>query len=221
MKGGHPPRTLREWENAMAFQPFTNGIEVVIHASVAGQSVINTFHAHKGSAVSGTDAIVMAANCDDAWATNMLPILSQGYVYEYTSVRGLTSPTDVYAEDSTSAGIGAVTVDPLPNNVALSVKRFGDLTGRAARGRVYIGGIPETDFEVAGQTVTSAFVDALVDALMEFHDVLSDGTFTEVTVHRSSGGVFLEAAVGYVVTTYAVVDRVVDSQRRRLPGRGV
>lgn len=204
----------------MPFQAAPNCVEVVIHATCAGQAMVNTFFA-KSDSLPTQEEVDTIANAVDTWVgTFWLPILSQGYVYERTSVRGLSSAVDVQAEADASAGPGEVAVDPLPNNVALAIKRSSGLTGRAARGRIFVGGIPETDFEISSQTIAEAFTDAATSALDVLTGVFEGFDFSQVVLHRVSAGVPLAEAVAYTVIEWIVVDRVIDSMRRRLPGRG-
>lgn len=105
-----------------------------------------------------------------------------------------------------------------PNNVTIALRFNTVLGGRSGRGRAYLVGIPQgevvanhidTDWLVS---VLDAWSPALNDAIGPnwLHGVLS---LQNLGVPRTEG-------ICAAVIDYGFSDNVVDSQRRRLPGRG-
>jgi hypothetical protein len=120
---------------------------------------------------------------------------------------------------------GTATGTPLPNNSTYTVSFLTAGRGRSNRGRNYVPGIP-----VAG-TASQNRVDAdFRTGLLAYYEGLKalgvpSSTFM-VVVSRFSGidsaGKPIPREVGVTnnITSFATFDDVLDSQRRRLPGRG-
>jgi len=133
--------------------------------------------------------------------------------------------TDISEEDgiqvSYTTGLpltGSDAVDTLPNNCALVISNRSVFTGRSRRGRTYIAGF------------SRGFVDdnvpsgALVAAALAYHAEISDNAGEEAfnfgVASYVNDGVARDEALftGYSSFT---ADLIMDSQRRRLPGRGI
>jgi hypothetical protein len=113
----------------------------------------------------------------------------------------------------------------LPNNSAYVVTFNTTGRGRSGRGRNYISGlctVQETD----ANTVTSAFRTGLLAFYSELKAAASEIAATMVVVSRFSGvdadGKPIPRTVGVTkaITSFTTADLTLDSQRRRLPGRG-
>jgi len=121
---------------------------------------------------------------------------------------------------------GSVTGTVLPNNSSYTVTFNTAARGRSNRGRNYIAGL-NTAAMVDGNHVTTDFRTALVS----YYDViraaaLDNGTRWVVASKFSgvdSDGHPIPRSVGvtHIVVAASTFDDVVDSQRRRLPGRGI
>jgi hypothetical protein len=203
----------------MAFQAIPNGVEVLLAATLAGQVCNNTlFFTHAGAW--GVDEMQALADAvDDAWGSFVSTYMYQDYHYDQTIVTDKRTDTALQAFAFANAGSGGVTGAPVPNNVAISVKRQSAFTGRSARGRVYIPVGAESHL-VSTNVVTDAFAAAATAALQAISDAADDVDWTAVIVSRVHDGVTLPEAVVYTIVEWIVVDKVIDSMRRRLPGRG-
>jgi hypothetical protein len=113
----------------------------------------------------------------------------------------------------------------LPNNVALSVSFRTTQRGRSFRGRNYYAGL--TEGQVLANTVLAGAVIAIreiFEELLTVADFVSDTQW--VVLSRFSGvdgnGDPIPRAAGLAtpINSVVVVDGIVDSMRRRLPGRG-
>lgn len=203
----------------MAFQRVPNTAEIIIRGTQGGQEVINTHYAQKTGGYTQADLESLAAAVD-AWVTaEWLPILSTVYTYVRTDIRGLDAAVDVQATNSDGAAAGAVGGTSQANNVTIAVQRNSGLTGRASRGRIYVPGI--ADSKLADDNhISSTFSGELVDALTALVATVVAEGFTNAIVHRIAGGSPLATAVVYPLVEWVVTDVVIDSMRRRLPGRG-
>jgi len=203
--------------NAMAFQSVAGVAEVVVRGLVNGQTITNTFYGNYGGTY-GQAAITALAAAMDSWVdVELLPLLSSSYSYVECVSKGLENINDYTDSVATSAGPGAVGVDPFPNNVALAISRRSGLTGRSARGRVYIGGLPESILSGGEDYFVTASVNAFVDALNEVRTYMDAADWQEVIVSRWLAGVKRTEGVFFSVTDYVAVDTRVDSRRDRLP----
>lgn len=204
----------------MAFQrvPFT--YEVVVSWTMNGVPCINTFYVRVDEGdYSQTTAEDIAAAVDQ-WVFDYLKLAwGSSTVYTSTTVRGLNAAEDYYAQDATNTGVvGTYTTGvPLPNNAAFSVTRNTGLTGRSARGRVYLplhAAMLTTDENV----VAVAWYEVVKDSLDAFRAEVAAAVASaeEVVVSRYTGGALRSEAVTRPVTAYAASDLTVDTQRRRL-----
>jgi hypothetical protein len=107
----------------------------------------------------------------------------------------------------------------VPNNVALCLSFRSSGRGRSSRGRNYISGFPEG--YVSGNDIDTTLADALVVAYEELKDA---ATFTDdwtwIVYSRFQNGNARPEALIAPVDAVVLTDYTVDSQRRRLPGRG-
>lgn len=113
---------------------------------------------------------------------------------------------------------GTLSGAPLPNNCSLCVTKRTVFRGRSFRGRIYHPALTETD--VTANAVSAGRVNAIIAAyedLMFF--TLVEDTWSLGVVSRYSEG---EPRVEGIFTPVVALttDGMVDSQRRRLPGRG-
>lgn len=204
----------------MAFQSVPHTAEIVVRGSMAGQEMINTFYAQMPGGYAIADIEALAGAVDDWVAAEFRPQMPNNYTYVSTDVRGLNSAIDLQATDNASAGTGAASPTTLSNNAALSVKRGSGFTGRGARGRIYLPP-PTPDLMSDDNHISAGGVTAYQTMLVALDAVISGAGWIPVIVHRVEAGVPLAVAVVFTITEWIVVDNVIDSMRRRLPGRGV
>jgi hypothetical protein len=134
-----------------------------------------------------------------------------------TDLSSQTAPTVTVVPGTNVLGSG--TADPLPNNVALCVSFRTEGRGRSARGRNYISGHAETS--LSGNTFNATVSNGIRDAYEELLDATTyTGSWTWVVLSRFEDGVARAAGLVQPVTAVVLTDTTVDSQRRRLPGRG-
>jgi hypothetical protein len=81
--------------------------------------------------------------------------------------------------------------------------------------------VPDDVVTTESNTVSTEFETALITALNALSTAVEGVGFLPVIVHRVGAGVPLAEAVVYTLVEWVVVDKVLDSMRRRLPKRGV
>lgn len=204
----------------MPFQRVPNTVEIVIQGVIGGQSCVNTFYGQMDGGYAIADVEDLASVVDGWVAAEWLPVLPANFSYLRTDVRGLNASIDLSASDATSAGVGAQPASTQPNNASFAVSRRSAFTGRGARGRVYVP--PLTPGAMLDDNhVSAAWAENFRAALEALDTVISGTGFVPVIVHRVAAGVPLAEAVVFTLVEWVVVDLVMDSMRRRLPGRGV
>ena len=204
----------------MSFVPVPNGAEFIVRGVIEGQEVINTFYATKVGAWDVTELISAAAALGVLWHDQVLPHLGAAYSFLGVHGRDLRTSVGFECDVNASAGVGSASGQTLPNNVAIALKRISGLSGRSSRGRIFLSGL--TDASLTGTNeINVGVASALVAAVNGLAAAWAAVDWTEVIVSRVHDGVPLSTAVVYTVVEYLVSNLVLDSMRRRLPGRGV
>lgn len=133
--------------------------------------------------------------------------------------------TDLTTEFSPTASLsvneaGGSVYTGMPGNVTFTTTFRSNGRGRVSRGRNYWIGIPSN--VVVDNHVTTPFMDAVIAYYEGLRDAIdaTDTGFAHVLVSRRSEGEWRETAFILSVTSYHLADNFVDSQRRRLTGRG-
>lgn len=203
----------------MAFIPVEDVAEVAIRGTILAQDIVNTlFFNRDGGWNSGTledllDEVLL-------WLQdNMFDILSTGYQLVELAARDLTSQAGANATLAGGAGDhGTGTDEIVPNNVAACVTFRTPLVGRSFRGRNYIAGLTVGNVDTA-TSFTAATAAGLVAAYEALASVEAALSATHVVVSRYFELAPRVAGVATPVTSYTC-DTLIDSQRRRLAGRG-
>jgi hypothetical protein len=144
--------------------------------------------------------------------SGILAHLSQDFFVYQIDVQNLAGvASGSYTLFITSPESGAIVQDSLPSNNAFCVRLRTALPGRRFRGRKYFAGLGEGD--VTGNTYDIARADGIVSAVQDLIDALATN-LTPMQIVSFVG----ETSVP--VTSASYFDRIVDSQRRRLTGRG-
>lgn len=206
----------------MPFVPANNVVLVEMIQTLASQSCENTIYMQGAQAWSLSDMESLASEMRVWWVNNMAPLLAGDTVLNKIRVTDLTSQSAPSIEYSTllpvnaSDASGSVT---LPNNVTLVVKFVTQQRGRSYRGRNYLVGI--RNGRLSGpNTVTSAYAQSVVNAYGQLQVLVFTNTASHVIVSRMANGQWRQAAAVTDVSAYTV-NLNLDSQRRRLPERGM
>lgn len=199
----------------MAFQSVPGVAEAVVVMTCNGATITNTFYFFQAGYTQAT--IQDLADEVDGWVdVEYLPLLSSQLTYVEVNCRGLEDINDLEASSNTNAGVGGDGDAPLPNNVALAVARKTGLTGRSARGRVFVP-LNVGDLDTNENFVTNTAATNYVDALNALGVLTTAIDWEEVVVSRFTLGAARPFGITFSPVTYSVTDLRVDSQRGRLP----
>lgn len=203
----------------MAYIPAVNVARVSVEMQLAGQTVVITLHFHKDGGWSVEGLGDLGAAIILWWIDHLAAIIANDVSLLGARATDLTtaSSPSVYMTPESSA-TGARTSPVVALNVASVVTMRTPLRGRSYRGRNYIPGLTVDELIDAGyinEPTQSAIIGAYAD-LAEVEDAL---TCDHVVLSYRTGNAPRAAAVPTVITSYTC-DSPLDSQRRRLPGRG-
>lgn len=201
----------------MAFQSVPNTAGIVIRGVLNGVTITNTFYARRDAGYTLADLTDLAGAVDDWWNANALPLLSSSYTYSLTEVTGLENENDFQAQSAIGAGAGGRAVEPLSNALAMAFKRSSGLTGRTARGRVYIGGMDVNELSSDENQVNVAYLNSWRDVLDLLRTIIEVLGWVEVIVSRYVNGAKRATAVTFDVAGYTYTDAFLDTQRGRRP----
>lgn len=201
----------------MAFQPVDHGIHGVVNFRLHNQLVQTGFW-FKYDGANGAPHLALAINTMRNWwlraresLSNELMVISYKATDEYTeNGLGITVPEIV-------SPTGARTALSLPGNCAICQSYKSAATNQSAQGRGYVPGVP-TDTVVAGM-ISQGIRDVLTSAAINILGELAGTALTWATASRFHNKVQRPLGVMTPVDN-VVIDIPLDSQRRRLPGRG-
>lgn len=200
----------------MAFQSVPNCASAAIMQTVTDGDIVNVLNFKHDGSYDQNNIDELAEKIDAWWSTEVLPLFDEDITYNETIVRGLTTENDLTATNGDGTGGGTVVGQLMPNNVAYVITHRTGFTGRSARGRTYHGGLSATNLSGTNQ-VQLTFKADLEAAWDELATYLAGTGWTFVVVSRYSNGAQRAVGVTFAVTTSSGRNRLVDSQRRRLP----
>jgi hypothetical protein len=210
----------------MPFVPVANTVLAELRMTADNQFVENTLYFEYLTLPTLTEMQTLGQALIDWWDANIAPLVWIGVELREVVVTALNSGTGLQATVvPATTQLGELNVSALPMNVSLTISFRTGLRGRSFRGRNYIVGLVEGQTTSANEVV-SATSAAFVDAYNLLLDFGQDIGASWVVVSRFSGvdgnGDPIPRAAGVTtpITSVLVVDNIVDSQRRRLPGRG-
>lgn len=203
----------------MPFIPAANVLAVEMRYTLAGEHVENTLYFRYDAPPTIADATLLVSELETWWEEQLSQVLTEGIALTEVFVTDLTDQFSfTYTDPVSPPNAGVVNSPTLPNNVALCISFRTNHRGRTKRGRNYVCGLGES--QVVANTVDEAVVSAIVAAYNSLNDTatISEGQWCVVSRY------FLNAprtnAEVTDITVALAVDPTVDSQRRRLPGRG-
>lgn len=204
----------------MAFIP-VNGVALAeIRLSLFGQKIELTQYYNFDDPPPTSAMTTLGESLVDWFDTQLSTPLSTNLGLREVVVTDLSTATSPQVTVLPTATVtGKDDAPASPGNVALCVSFRTVFRGRSFRGRNFVPGIPSD--QITGNTVATGVVEAIESAynvLRVEHTASIDGQWGVVS--RFSLGAPRVAGVFTPITTIVVVDANVDSQRRRLTGRG-
>jgi hypothetical protein len=212
----------------MPFVPVPNTAEVEAVYLLDGQIVENVlFFQHTGTPDAGSlSELVEAVNT--AIRTQLVPLLSNA-IQLLRLVGTLIDVADglVYVSTTSLPATGGSGDESMPSNVAACMSFRTGHRGRSFRGRNFIPALPNG--WISTNTITSTLSTSLTAAYTEILGAGADSGWVPVVVSRYSGYTIVSGkkkptprttGIATPIIAHYFVDNTVDSQRRRLPGRG-
>jgi len=203
----------------MDYIPVPNTVQVDMFQLWDGQAVENVLHFQPTPTVNPILMNDLAAHLVTWWNANIKPNVPTNLQLSAIKLTDLTTQTGTVITYGTGLPIVGTNASPsLPNNCALVITKRTGLRGRSFRGRIYQPGMIEG--AVTGNSVAASYVTTFVNAYGLIRNFSVGATpWDMVVVSRKQGGQWLVVGETNDVTTFTS-DGVIDSQRRRLPGRG-
>lgn len=204
----------------MPFVPTPETVELSFRTTWDGQQTQNRIYVSVNAAVTQALCDAVAALGLEWWTTDVVPLVAPNLFLREAHVRDLSSETGFEASAPPPGSLPGTNGSPsLPNNVALCCSIRTGHIGRSARGRWYWQGLSEA--QVTASHVEPTVGADIVNTLIALAGQLATAGFNWVTVSYISGGLpRVGGPLIFGVTDVLLVDEVLDSQRRRLPGRG-
>jgi len=200
------------------FVPFTNVAQVATRFTQQGQQVENVYHVLFPAEPDSPTLLAMCAAFKTWWVNELQSNVCSEVSLNSVIATDLTTDVGVGVEYSTGLPLLGLNTDAsVPMNVTLAISWLTAARGRSFRGRTYHVGMCRTD--VVGSTIIAAEILLLrgsYGALIT--DVATAGGVLVVASRRHAG---VARTIGVATEINGVsIDNTVDSQRRRLPGRG-
>lgn len=207
----------------MAYIPVLNTAQVELVALMAGQRTQWVVHYKRDP--DGQYDVVALTDLSTALVTAIGGASVKGCLpatWSLIEVRAIDMESQFGPAISAASGlpiVGTRAGAQLPNNVALVLTKRTAARGRSYRGRLYFGPLVEAD--VTDNTVTAGVVTSIIGNLGAVLLTVTGALHTHrlQVVSRFSNNVARVEGIATQVTGWTS-DGIVDSQRRRLPGRG-
>lgn len=204
----------------MAFIPAVNTIRAVMEYNHIGQKCENVFHAQMAGAVSLTDLTDLAGTLVNWFDTQLQPLVSNGTSLDKVTCRDMTVESGAAIEFTTDLPMVGTGGSALPGNVTVATKWSTGLAGRSFRGRTYLIGLPVGNNTGSANVLDAGYASDLDDAMEALiADITVDDRTFVVASFFHDNAPRVTAVLTPIVA--ASVDTNLDSQRRRLAGRGI
>lgn len=211
------PSRIRE--NAMPFVPIPGVVQANVRFLLAGQIIENVMCFRYEGTPFGDAVLAIQTSLESAWWAAIQPWISVAMTNTETYYTDLTDEAGpVSTQPAFPSPAGGNVHEYVPNQVAFCVTHRTANRGRSYRGRTYIAGI-SGDY-VEGNVVVP---DALAGIVSGFNALRTDLALNDILftiASRQHNGAPRVVGIDTAVILSLARDNVVDSQRRRAPGRG-
>lgn len=212
---------VRKWDNIMAFQPAPNIGQFALRFGQANQKIENVFHCRRDAGWDSGALNEVAGVFVEWWRTSVRPFTVQSCILESCAAKDLSTLVGAAAEYTTSLPVaGGNDTQAAPLNVTCAVHWGTGTGGRSGHGRTYHIGLCNTQCG-SDSRLTNAAVAEIKDAY-ETLRVGLDNALLGVEfgiLSRYTAGAPRPNGILYPITGVSL-EQTLDSQRRRLPGRG-
>jgi hypothetical protein len=203
----------------MPFVAVPSTIKVELFQRLHGQNIENVLWFRNFSGWDAESAAGFLADLVEWWGSEIAPFVTDDLTLVGTKATDMSEETGFAVEYQPTAPVpGLLAGESVPANCALVISFRSPFRGRSSRGRNYVAGIAE------GDVVNSAVINGIGESLRQGYGQLQT-VAAAVGAQHVVASLFFQGAprpVGatFPVTAYVLTDTVIDSQRRRLPGRG-
>jgi len=207
----------------LAFQDVPDTAEVVVIGTLAGELCINKLYIKAAGGITSDLCDDIALLTDDWVDATWLDFVGGKYTFTQVTVRDLSAEASFESTSSVNGGsVGAGGSDTGPNNRTFAVHRKTAFSGKKQKSRIYVPSIPNAATTDANH-ISSASADEFVDALLVWDGLIESyvgDSLEHGYVIRVRDGVQLTHGIFQPTTGWSYTDLILDSMRRRLPGRG-
>lgn len=210
----------------MPFVPVTNTVLAELRYDYLNQQVENTLWFLGDDAPDVSSMTALGVALVDWWSSGIQQLQNVAVALREVVITDMTSDTGPQVTHVGPLPLnGEVAEEPLPMNDTLAISFRTGNRGRSFRGRNYFVGMSRTQY--VGNEATGAFINAYTTAYEGLLGGAATPAWTWVVASRFSGidGVTGKpiprvSGIATPILTVTVADSIMDSQRRRLPGRG-
>lgn len=173
-----------------------------------------TFNAVHSGAYDLAALSALAASVDGWYNEALLPLLPSAVLYEGITVRGLSEEEDLRYD--LSEPLPGTDVDgACPAQVAVVITKRTGFTGRSARGRSYLWGIP-LSYREDDRHITDFAASAYAEAFDTLTAAVEDADFEPIVLSYFTAGAPRVTATWKSIISWEIRDKRLDTQRRRL-----
>jgi hypothetical protein len=210
----------------MPFVPVPNTIEVDINYLQDSQVLQNTLYFENPIGWDAGEIGGFLTALRTLIVSDLMPLLSASIqVFELVG-KLLDAASSVGFTLAVSPPVSGGDInEAMPNHVSYAISFKTGLSGRSFRGRNYVPGL--TTASVEGNVISSATRTGLLDFYTTVLDMATTASVIMVVVSRYSGidpvtkkPIPRVTGITTPILSFSTADLVIDSQRRRLPGRG-
>lgn len=200
------------------FIPVPNCAKVALNFTYAGQKVANIFHVSNDTPFDLASLALVSELFKDWWVDNMAGSVASDLQLDMVSAIALDTASSPGVENTIDLPVvGASAAPSLPNNVTFTVKWLTGFRGRSYRGRTYHVGLRAS--HVTNNVLTPTMVTAFTTVYQALLDDLDSTPYQLVVVSRYADNQPRTTGIMTPVSGFAI-EANLDSQRRRLVGRG-
>ena len=203
----------------MPFQPVPNTIQCDILFLYFGQRVENVIHVEVPGGVDAPTIDDTAITVRDWVEDSYLPLLVTGVTFLGVEAKNLSiEGGGTSFANPTPPGTGGSAGEGMPGGTAFCISLHTAESGRSHRGRIFAFGLNRS--QVSGNQLLVGYAGSFVSALNDLIALLITVDKLLVVVSRIADGVARLEGLTTPITTAVYTDLNIDSQRRRLTGRG-
>lgn len=204
---------------AVPFIPVPNVAQFNLVFSYFGQECHNVYHLLNDSPFDQTSLAVASQVFIDWFEDNMLPLHTIDCSLVKVAARGMDTDSSPAIEVTNGLPlVGTEGAAGLPGNVTVAVKWSTALSGRSYRGRTYHIGLAED--QVTGNQIGTGTAEGMTAGYQALLTALEGTPYQLVVVSKFHNKLPRTTGIATQIQN-CFVDRNVDSQRRRLAGRGI